>query len=114
MKDLLLLDTPTLEQYLIRAGGLAGASPAAAVAALAPAQVAHVEVLARLYISRGEYAQAAQVYEILADRQAGPGEGAPEPSLEARVSYYQAAVLQVRGSTGQGGLLAKTELRLLI
>jgi hypothetical protein len=121
VKELLQLDTPHLEPYLVRAGGLLGAAPGATVGALsavevgprqrcycaaplaalrlpcsavgvcvapwqssgsvpagvpvprspssphahahtdADAQVAHAEVLARLYISRREYAKAAQV-----------------------------------------------------
>ena len=93
MKELLSLDTPHLESYLIRAGGLLGAATGASVGPLSPSQVAHVEVLARFYISRHEYAKAAQVYELLADRANGPGEQAV--SLQQREEQYQAAVLQV-------------------
>lgn len=61
VKELLSLDTPYLEAYLIRGGGLLGAAPGASVGPLSAGQVAHVEVLARFYISRHEYAKAAQV-----------------------------------------------------
>lgn len=55
--------------------------------------MAHVEVLARYYISRQAYANAARVYELLAERRGGPGDAAA--LLEERAQAYQAAVLQV-------------------
>ncbi|KAL4426022.1 hypothetical protein ABPG75_010038 [Micractinium tetrahymenae] len=106
VKELLSLDTPYLEAYLIRAGGLLGAASGASVGPLSASQVAHVEVLARFYISRHEYAKAAQVYELLADRASGPGEQAV--SLEQREEYYQAAVLQAK-SYGDAELLDRLE-----
>lgn len=57
-------------------------------------QVAHVDVLARYYISRQAYANAARVYELLAERRSGPGDASV--ALDARAQAYQAAVLQVR------------------
>ncbi|KAI3427442.1 hypothetical protein D9Q98_010357 [Chlorella vulgaris] len=106
VKELLALDTPHLEPYLIRAGGLVGAAPGAAVGPLSGSQVAHVEVLARFYISRREYAKAAQVYELLADRAGGAGEQAV--SLEQREQHYQAALLQAK-SFGDAELLDRLE-----
>ena len=53
-----------------------------------------MEVLARYYISRQAYANAARVYELLAERRGGPGELAV--LLEQRARSYQEAVLQVR------------------
>ncbi|EFN51092.1 hypothetical protein CHLNCDRAFT_141404 [Chlorella variabilis] len=106
VKELLSLDTPYLEAYLIRGGGLLGAAPGASVGPLSAGQVAHVEVLARFYISRHEYAKAAQVYELLADRASGPGEQAV--SLEQREEHYQAAVLQAK-SYGDAELLDRLE-----
>ncbi|KAL4425159.1 hypothetical protein ABPG77_008264 [Micractinium sp. CCAP 211/92] len=106
VKELLSLDTPHLEGYLIRAGCLLGAASGTSVGPLSASQVAHVEVLARFYISRHEYAKAAQVYELLADRASGPGEQAV--SLERREEYYQAAVLQAK-SYGDAELLDRLE-----
>ncbi|PRW05942.1 nuclear pore complex Nup155 isoform B [Chlorella sorokiniana] len=106
VKELLALDTPYLEGYLVRAGGLLGAASGAAVGPLSASQVAHVEVLARFYISRHEYSKAAQVYELLADRASGPGEQAV--SLVQREEAYQAAVLQAK-SYGDAELLDRLE-----
>ncbi|PSC67210.1 nuclear pore complex NUP155 [Micractinium conductrix] len=106
IKELLSLDTPHLEAYLIRAGGLLGATPGASVGPLSASQVAHTEVLARFYISRHRYAEAAQVYELLADRASGPGEQAV--SLQQREEYYQQAVLQAK-SFGDAELLDRLE-----
>ena len=63
-KELLALPTPHLEPYLLRACGLLGGAAgggAGAADPLSPLQVAHAEVLARLYIQRHEYAKAAEV-----------------------------------------------------
>lgn len=58
-------------------------------------QVAALDALARLYIGRGAYGDAAAVFEALATRRAGPGAEAIE--LAERADLYQSAVLQVPG-----------------
>ncbi len=62
----------------------------------------HLAALARLYIQRSAYQQAAAVYEVLAKRRGG---SLPEEvvSLDERLEYFQSAVLQVRPQrhTGQ-------------
>lgn len=63
-------------------------------------------MLARFYISRREYAKAAQVYELLAERAGGAGEGAV--TLEQRLGAYQQAVLQAK-SYGDSELLDRLE-----
>ncbi len=57
-------------------------------------QVQHLAALARLYIQRSAYQQAAAVYEVLAKRRGG---SLPEEvvSLDERLEYFQSAVLQV-------------------
>ena len=57
------------------------------------AQVAHLEILARLYILRYQYAEAAAVYETLAARRQGLGDESVD--LPERVELYRSAVLQV-------------------
>lgn len=57
-------------------------------------QVAHLEILAKLYILRYQYADAAAVYETLAVRKQGLGDEAVD--LSERVEMYRSAVLQVR------------------
>lgn len=57
-------------------------------------QVAHLEILARLYILRYQYADAAAVYETLAVRKQGLGDEAVD--LSERVELYRSAVLQVK------------------
>ena len=52
----------------------------------------HLEVLAKLYILRYQYADAAAVYQTLAVRKPGPGSEAVD--LLERVEYYRSAVLQ--------------------
>ena len=52
----------------------------------------HLEVLAKLYILRYQYADAAAVYQTLAVRKPGPGSEAVD--LSERVEYYRSAVLQ--------------------
>ena len=54
----------------------------------------HLAALARLYIQRSAYQQAAAVYEVLAKRRGG---SLPEEvvSLDERLEYFQSAVLQV-------------------
>ena len=57
-------------------------------------QVAHLDILAKLYILRYQYADAAAVYETLAVRKQGLGDEAVD--LPERVELYRSAVLQVR------------------
>ena len=57
-----------------------------------PLQVTHLEVLAKLYILRYQYADAAAVYQTLAVRKQGLGSKAVD--LSERVEYYRSAVLQ--------------------
>jgi len=57
-------------------------------------QVSHLEILARLYILRYQYADAAAVYETLAVRKQGLGDEAVD--LSERVELYRSAVLQVK------------------
>jgi nuclear pore complex protein Nup155 len=110
VRDLLQLDAPSLEPYLVRASGLGAAAAAGgAPGALSAAQVAHAEALARLYISRGQYAPAAGVCELLASR-AAPPEGGPGPELGARIAHLRAAVLQAR-SCGDAALVDRLEAR---
>ena len=52
----------------------------------------HLEVLAKLYILRYQYADAAAVYQTLAVRKQGLGSEAVD--LSERVDYYRSAVLQ--------------------
>ena len=59
-------------------------------------QVAHLDILAKLYILRYQYADAAAVYETLAVRKQGLGDEAVD--LPERVELYRSAVLQVRAS----------------
>ena len=56
-------------------------------------QVQHLTALARLYIQRSAYQQAATIYEVLAKRRSGnmPEEVA---SLDERLEFLQSAVLQ--------------------
>ncbi len=61
-------------------------------AVVRPAQVASLNVLARLYIARFQYADAAAVYAALAQRKAGLGDQAVD--LAERLDLYQSAVLQ--------------------
>ena len=56
--------------------------------------MAHLEILAKLYILRYQYADAAAVYETLAVRKQGLGDEAVD--LSDRVEMYRSAVLQVR------------------
>ncbi len=58
----------------------------------AAAQVASLDTLARLYIARFQYADAAAVYAALAARRAGLGDQAVD--LAERLDLYQNAVLQ--------------------
>ena len=60
-------------------------------------QVAHLDILARLYILRYQYADAAAVYETLAVRKQGLGDETVD--LSERVELYRSAVLQVRVSS---------------
>ena len=60
----------------------------------AAAQVASLDTLARLYIARFQYADAAAVYAALAVRRAGLGDQAVD--LAERLDLYQSAVLQAR------------------
>lgn len=60
----------------------------------AAAQVASLDTLARLYIARFQYADAAAVYAALATRRAGLGDQAVD--LAERLDLYQSAVLQAR------------------
>lgn len=120
IKDLIALESPYLEPYLIRAGGLEGAATATAttggpsshhhqktkIGPLSSTQAAHADALARLYISRDQYGAAARVYELLAERMAAPGEA--DVSLTGRVSSLQRAILQAR-SCGDGTLLDRLE-----
>jgi nuclear pore complex protein Nup155 len=57
-------------------------------------QVASLETLAKLYIARYQYADAAAVYEVLAVRRQGLGD--QQVSLAQRLDLYQNAVLQVQ------------------
>ena len=59
-------------------------------------QVAHLELLAKLYIKRFNYEHAAGVYEALAERRSGVSDQAI--SLADRQEAYQNAVLQVSGA----------------
>ena len=113
VEDLLQMGTQYLEPYLIKAGGLESAAAAGdahhkppKVGPLTPIQVAHADALARLYIARCEYAAAARVYEVLAERAAAPGES--DVSLADRLACLQKAVLQAR-SCGVGSLLDRLE-----
>eukprot|EP00887_Chlorella_sp_A99_P007116 scaffold2.g7116.t1 len=93
VRELLALDTPHLEGWLVRAGGLAGAAGGGArVGPLSPRQARCAEVLARFYIRQGR--GVGLVYELLAERAGGAGEGAV--TLEQRLGAYQQAVLQAR------------------
>ena len=56
--------------------------------------MAHLDILAKLYILRYQYADAAAVYETLAVRKQGTGDEAVD--LPERVELYRSAVLQVR------------------
>ena len=119
VRDLLNLDNNNnnaaaayLEPYLVRASGLAGAAAGVPVGPLSSSQVAHADVLARLYIGRREYAAAAGVYELLASRAAGLTE-VPDPLLENRVMHLQAAVLQAR-SCGDSGLVDRLEAKVRV
>jgi hypothetical protein len=55
--------------------------------------VASLDILAKLYISRYQYADAAAVYEALATRRQGLGD--QQVTLAQRIDLYQSAVLQV-------------------
>ena len=57
------------------------------------AQVQHLELLAKLYIKRMAYENAARVYQVLASRRSGVADQAV--SLAQRQEAYQNAVLQV-------------------
>ena len=67
-------------------------------------QVAHLDILAKLYILRYQYADAAAVYETLAMRQQGLGDEAVD--LPERVELYRSAVLQVRASSCMQNVLS--------
>lgn len=56
--------------------------------------MASLDTLARLYIARFQYADAAAVYAALATRRAGLGDQAVD--LAERLDLYQSAVLQAR------------------
>lgn len=61
--DLLQLDASAsahLEAYLLRAGGLEGATAGMPLGALTSSQVSHLELLAKLYTSRGNFSSSAQ------------------------------------------------------
>lgn len=109
VRDLLRMDTPYLEPYLVRVSGLSGAAAGVPVGPLSSSQVAHADVLARMYIGRRDYAAAAGVYELLASRAAGLTE-VPDPSLDGRISHLQAAVLQAR-SCGDASLVDRLEAK---
>jgi len=120
-RDLLSLDVLSssipggyLEPYLVRASGLSGAASGAGVAVgpLSPSQVAHADVLARLYIGRTNYSAAAGVYELLASRAAGLTQ-VPDPTLDGRISHLQAAVLQAR-SCGDTALVDRLEVKVKV
>lgn len=106
---LLALDTPFLEAYLISAGGLAGATPGSRLVLASLEQREHVNLLARLYVKRLEYGNAAQVYEFLSDASLAPGAPAGVvPSLEERKDLVDAAVLQAH-SCGDVELVDRLE-----
>jgi nuclear pore complex protein Nup155 len=109
IKELLAIDTPALEPYLVKSSGLGGAMTGAAVGPLSASQVARGEALARLYISRGDYDSAAGVYELLASRVGAPAE-TPDPPLERRIADLQSAVLQAR-SCGDAALVDRLEAK---
>ena len=109
VRDLLRMDTPYLEPYLVRVSGLSGAAAGVPVGPLSSSQVTHTEVLARMYIGRNDYAAAAGVYELLASRAAGLAE-VPDPSLDDRITHLQAAVLQAR-SCGDAALVDRLEAK---
>lgn len=120
-RDLLSLDLISssgpggyLEPYLVRASGLSGAATGAGVAVgpLSPSQVAHADVLARLYIGRANYSAAAGVHELLASRAAGLTE-VPDPTLDGRIAHLQAAVLQAR-SCGDTALVDRLEVKVKV
>jgi nuclear pore complex protein Nup155 len=120
-RDLLSLDVLSssvsggyLEPYLVRASGLSGAASGAGVTTgpLSPSQVAHADVLARLYIGRTNYSAAAGVYELLASRAAGLTE-VPDPTLDGRIAHLQAAVLQAR-SCGDTTLVDRLEVKVKV
>lgn len=106
------MDTPFLEAYLVKGSGLDSAVAGAPVGPLSASQVAHGDVLARFYIRNKEYAAAAGVYELLASRAAAPADP-PEPSLNARISQLQAAVLQAR-SCGDASLVDRLEAKVRV
>ena len=108
-KDLLQMETVSLESFLVRSSGLGGAATGAPVGPLSTFQVACGEALARLYISRKEYAASAGVYELLASREGTVSEN-PDPSLEVRISDLHAAVLQAR-SCGDTALVDRLEAK---
>ena len=56
-------------------------------------QVASLDTLAKLYIERYQYGEAAAVYEALATRKQGLGDQSVD--LASRLDLYQSAVLQV-------------------
>lgn len=106
---LLALNTPFLEAYLISSGGLAGATPGSRLVLASLEQRESVNLLARLYVKRVEYGNAAQVYEFLSDASLAPG--APPnivPSLEERKDLVDAAVLQAH-SCGDVELVDRLE-----
>ncbi|CAL8471349.1 g10891 [Coccomyxa elongata] len=109
--QLLQLDSPLLERHLRSSGGLPdrGAPPqGAAIGPLSPTQVASLNVLARLYIARFQYADAAAVYAALAQRKAGLGDQAVD--LAERLDLYQSAVLQAK-SQGNSEVIDRLEVR---
>ncbi|KAJ9533495.1 hypothetical protein QJQ45_026554, partial [Haematococcus lacustris] len=94
-------------------GAVTGAAAASSLlAALPPVgplgrqQVSLAELLAKLYIGRRQYREAAVVYAALGLRRAGPGEAGVQ--LDGRVSSLQSAVLQAK-SAGDSGLVDKLE-----
>ncbi len=95
---LLSANPPYLQQYLADQSGLAGAltlasADAPPVGPLDAKQCARAELLAKLFVSRERFREAAAVYRSLAMRRAGSGDqGVP---LDQRVRYLEAAVLQV-------------------
>lgn len=114
--DLLSLQVDDLEDYLAKEGGLTqGVQKLATVERIGPLsglQEVQLELLAKLYVNKKRFSDAAQVYRILGDRISGHQDLAV--SLEKRIHHYQDAVLQAR-SAGDGHLSdsLKTTLQIL-
>ncbi|KAK9837777.1 hypothetical protein WJX74_004885, partial [Apatococcus lobatus] len=109
ISDLLSMETPFLEGYLKKFGGLHDVSaPGGPLLPLNPSQVQHLRVLAKLYSARRRHERAAQVYELLATRHSGLGDS--QVSLVLRVADYDNAIMQAK-QHGDASTLDNMEVR---